>query len=125
MDTTILTESQLAVREAVGDLCKNFPNSYWRERDRTATYPFDFHKALADGGWIGIALPEKNGGSGLGISEASVMLQTITESGAGEYLQPAAVSRGIKARSLTTRFPRCSVHTCQHLCNATACHLWI
>lgn len=84
MDTTILTESQLAVREAVGDLCKNFPNSYWRERDRTATYPFDFHKALADGGWIGIALPEKNGGSGLGISEASVMLQTITESGAGE-----------------------------------------
>lgn len=83
LDNTMLTESQLAVREAVGDVCSAFPNSYWRERDQTKKYPAEFHKAMADGGWLGISLPEKFGGSGLGIAEASIMMQTITESGAG------------------------------------------
>ncbi|KIJ27607.1 hypothetical protein M422DRAFT_62004 [Sphaerobolus stellatus SS14] len=78
-----LTESQIQVREAVSEICKQFPDEYWAEKDRTQTYPHDLHRELAKGGWIGICMPEKYGGSGLGISEATVMLQTISESGAG------------------------------------------
>ena len=80
--TSHLTEDQIAVREGVAAVCARFPNEYWRERERTQTDPADFHAALAEGGWLGIALPESLG-AGLGISEAAIMMQTITESGAG------------------------------------------
>ncbi|BEJ11374.1 hypothetical protein CspHIS471_0107960 [Cutaneotrichosporon sp. HIS471] len=83
MDMTILSESQREVREGVKAVCDNFPDAYWRERDVSHEFPFEFHKAIADGGWLGVALPEKFGGSGLGLAEAAVMMQTITESGAG------------------------------------------
>lgn len=83
MDMTILSESQREVREEVNKVCANFPDAYWRERDVSHKFPFEFHKAMADGGWLGIALPERFGGSGLGLAEAAVMMQTITESGAG------------------------------------------
>jgi acyl-CoA dehydrogenase len=83
METTGFTEEQLTVREAVGAICSQFPNTYWQERDETGTDPKDFHAALAKDGWLGIALPEAFGGSGLGISEATMMMQTIAESGAG------------------------------------------
>ncbi|KAH8883230.1 acyl-CoA dehydrogenase NM domain-like protein [Thozetella sp. PMI_491] len=83
MDTTGFTETQLTVRESVGQLCAQFPNTYWQERDQKEQDPKEFHAALAEGGWLGIALPEALGGAGLGISEATVMMQTITESGAG------------------------------------------
>jgi acyl-CoA dehydrogenase len=83
METTGFTEEQLTVREALGAVCSQFPNTYWRERDDTATDPKEFHAALAKDGWLGIALPEAYGGSGLGISEATMMMQTIAESGAG------------------------------------------
>src|ERR1700712_3888263 len=53
------------------------------ERDQTGEYPHDLHAALAMDGWIGIALPEELGGAGLGISEATMMMHTISESGAG------------------------------------------
>ncbi|KAM0335142.1 hypothetical protein ACHAQA_000183 [Verticillium albo-atrum] len=77
------TENQLMVREAIGQICAEFPNTYWQEHDQTETDPKEFHAALAKDGWLGIALPESLGGSGLGISEATMMMQTITESGAG------------------------------------------
>jgi len=83
METSGFSEEQLTVREAVGAVCSQFPNTYWRERDDTATDPKEFHAALAKDGWLGIALPEAYGGSGLGISEATMMMQTIAESGAG------------------------------------------
>lgn len=83
MDTTPFTDTQLTVRDAVATVCARFPNAYWQERDATQTDPTDFHAALAESGWLGIALPEALGGSGLGISEATMMMQTITESGAG------------------------------------------
>jgi acyl-CoA dehydrogenase len=83
METTGFTENQLMVREAITQLCEKFPNTYWRERDQTQTDPADFHAAVADAGWLGIALPEALGGAGLGISEATMMMQTIAESGAG------------------------------------------
>lgn len=83
METTGFTETQLEVREAVGRVCSQFPNTYWQEHDQNEEDPKDFHAALAQGGFLGIALPESLGGSGLGISEATMMMQTITESGAG------------------------------------------
>lgn len=83
METTGFSENQLTVREAVANICSRFPPAYWQERDQTETDPKEFHAALAESGWLGIALPESLGGSGLGISEATMMMQTITESGAG------------------------------------------
>lgn len=83
METTGFTENQLMVREAIGAICSQFPNTYWQEHDQKEEDPRDFHAALAKGGWLGIALPEELGGAGLGISEAVMMMQTITESGAG------------------------------------------
>ncbi|KAI4940447.1 hypothetical protein J4E86_010827 [Alternaria arbusti] len=83
METTGFTPTQLEIRDAIFALCSRFPNSYWRDRDDTSSDPSDFHAALARDGWLGIALPEAYGGSGLGISEATMMMQTIAESGAG------------------------------------------
>jgi acyl-CoA dehydrogenase len=83
MVTAGFSETQLTVREAVAQVCAQFPNTYWQERDQREQDPTDFHAALARDGWLGIALPEAHGGSGLGISEATIMMQTIAESGAG------------------------------------------
>ncbi|QIW97642.1 hypothetical protein AMS68_003160 [Peltaster fructicola] len=83
METSGFTEEQMSVREAITRVCSNFDDNYWMERDQTQTYPHELHAALAKDGWIGIALPEELGGAGLGISEATMMLQTIAESGAG------------------------------------------
>ncbi|KAM0300866.1 hypothetical protein ACHAPM_006161 [Fusarium culmorum] len=77
------TENQLMVRDAVGQICAEFPNTYWQEHDQNEQDPKEFHTALAKAGWLGIALPESLGGSDLGISEATMMMQTIAESGAG------------------------------------------
>ena len=83
MELTGFSQEQLDVREAVGKICSKFPDDYWAERDESGVYPHELHAALAKDGWIGIALPEDLGGAGLGISEATMMLQTISQSGAG------------------------------------------
>ncbi|KAL4790662.1 acyl-CoA dehydrogenase/oxidase [Aspergillus venezuelensis] len=83
MDLTGFSENQLMVRDAIGGICSNFSNTYWQECDQLERDPKEFHAALAKDGWLGIALPEENGGAGLGISEATMMMQTITQSGAG------------------------------------------
>jgi acyl-CoA dehydrogenase len=77
------SEEQQRIREAIGKLCTRFGDDYWLARDREGGFPADFHQALARDGWLGIAMPEEFGGSGLGISEAAVMMQAIAESGAG------------------------------------------
>jgi acyl-CoA dehydrogenase len=78
-----LTPEQLHIREAIEKLCAPFDADYWLRRDREGGYPVEFHRALADSGWLGIAMPEAHGGAGLGISEAAIMMQAISESGAG------------------------------------------
>jgi acyl-CoA dehydrogenase len=83
MATAGFTETQLTVRDGVAQICSKFPNTYWQEHDQQEKDPTEFHAALASDGWLGIALPESLGGSGLGISEATIMMQTIAESGAG------------------------------------------
>jgi acyl-CoA dehydrogenase len=74
---------QEAIREAVFKLCARFGDDYWLRKDREGGFPLDFHKAFADAGWLGIAMPQEYGGSGLGITEAAIMMQAVTESGAG------------------------------------------
>lgn len=78
-----LSDSQRTIREAIARICSNFPDSYWAQVDETHRFPIEFYEALAHQGWLGICLPQRYGGSGLGISEAAVMMQTIAESGAG------------------------------------------
>ena len=74
---------QERIREAVAKLCTRFPDEYWLKRDNEGGFPADFHQAMAKDSWLGIAMPEEFGGSGLGILEAAVMMQAIAESGAG------------------------------------------
>ncbi|KAK3711301.1 hypothetical protein LTR37_009681 [Vermiconidia calcicola] len=81
--STGFTDEQLTVRDAIFKVCEQFPDDYWMERDISGEYPHELHAALAKDGWLGIALPESLGGGGLGISEATMMMQTIAESGAG------------------------------------------
>lgn len=83
METSGFSEEQMTVREAILKICSNFDDDYWMEHDQTETYPHELHAALAKDGWIGIALPEDLGGAGLGIAEATMMMQSIAESGAG------------------------------------------
>ena len=77
------TPEQLAIRDAIAKLCGKFDAQYWLERDRDGGFPEDFYRAVADAGWLGIAMPPQYGGAGLGITEAALMMQTISESGAG------------------------------------------
>jgi acyl-CoA dehydrogenase len=77
------SDSHPEVRGAIRAICANFGDPYWRRKDKEGTFPEDFYRAIADGGWLGIATPEEYGGAGLGMSGALAMLQTIAECGAG------------------------------------------
>ncbi|MFT6218973.1 MAG: acyl-CoA dehydrogenase [Cycloclasticus pugetii] len=77
------TEEQQAIQNSIQKLCKPFDDDYWLKRDQQGGFPHDFYQAMADGGWMGICIPETYGGSGLGITEAAIMASTIAESGAG------------------------------------------
>src|SRR5207237_8801767 len=78
-----LSANQESIREAVAKICARFDDAYWLKKDKEGGFPADFHKALADAGWLGICIPESYGGSGLGIVEAAIIMRTIAECGAG------------------------------------------
>jgi len=77
-----LSEEQRAIREAVAKICARFDDAYWLERERTGTFPDDFAAEIAKGGFYGVTMPEEYGGSGLGITEASLVMQEIGRYGA-------------------------------------------
>lgn len=77
-----LSEEQASIRAAVQAVCERFPESYWLARDADGVFPHDFYRAMGEAGWLGIAIPEAYGGSGLGVTEAAVMMQAVAESGA-------------------------------------------
>jgi acyl-CoA dehydrogenase len=77
-----LSPEQETIREAVAKVCARFDADYWLARDEDGVFPHDFHAALAEAGWLGIAMPPEYGGAGLGVTEAALMMQTIAESGA-------------------------------------------
>jgi acyl-CoA dehydrogenase len=81
MEALADTPERVAIRDAVRSLCDRFGDDYWTEHDQTATFPVEFHKAFADAGWLGIAMPEDYGGAGLGLTEASILMQTVAISG--------------------------------------------
>src|SRR5580765_6967176 len=70
------------LRREVRELCKAFPDAYWRELDTKREYPEAFVKALTDAGYLAALIPEEYGGSGLGLAEASIILEAINHSGA-------------------------------------------
>jgi acyl-CoA dehydrogenase len=78
-----LTDDQQSIETAIEKICENFGDEYWLSRDREGGFPHDFHQTLAEAGWLGIAMAPEYGGAGLGITEAAVMMRTISASGAG------------------------------------------
>jgi len=77
------SEQQLSIQEAVSKICRDFGDDYWLARDTDGHFPEEFVHAITEGGWLGIAMPEEFGGSGLGVSEALILAHTIARSGAG------------------------------------------
>jgi acyl-CoA dehydrogenase len=78
-----LTAEQQTIRDAVLSICSQFSDDYWLERDADGAFPDDFYTTMAEAGWLGIAMPEAYGGSGLGITEAAIMMQAVAEAGGG------------------------------------------
>ena len=78
-----LTEDQIAIRAAVEKICSNFGDEYWLKKDKEGGFPEDFYSVMASAGWLGIAMPPEYGGAGLGISEAALMMETVSGSGGG------------------------------------------
>lgn len=71
------------IRDAVRTMCADFPEEYWDEHDRSEQFPWEFYDAVVKGGWLGLTVPESYGGGGLGVSEAAIVEQEISASGAG------------------------------------------
>ena len=76
------SEEHELIRNAVRKVCADFSDDYWSKCDTDHEFPWDFYRAMAAGGWIGIAIPEAYGGSGRGITEASLVLEEVAASGA-------------------------------------------
>ena len=82
MDFSI-SDDHRAIREGVGAVVRRFDDEYWLARDDDGEFPTDFHRALADAGWLGITMPPDYGGAGLGVSEAVIMLHEVASHGGG------------------------------------------
>jgi acyl-CoA dehydrogenase len=78
-----LTDDQATIRKAVAEIAGKFDDQYWRERDLAHEFPTAFYDTLASGGWLGVTTPEEYGGHGLGITEASIILEEVSRSGGG------------------------------------------
>ena len=78
-----LTPEQQEIRDAVARLCARCGDDYWLAHDTEGGFPHEFHRAMAEGGWLGVAMPPEYGGSGLGMGEAAVVMQAVAQSGAG------------------------------------------
>jgi len=78
-----LTDEQKSIQAAIQKICQQFDDAYWLARDTDGTFPEDFVKAITEGGWLGIAMPEAYGGAGLGVTETAIMAHAIARSGAG------------------------------------------
>ncbi|HEV7663512.1 MAG TPA: acyl-CoA dehydrogenase family protein [Chloroflexota bacterium] len=74
-------EEHGAIRAAVRELCAAYPDAYWRDLDRRRAYPTEIVKTLTDAGWLSVLIPTEYGGAGLGITEASIVLEEINRSG--------------------------------------------
>ncbi|SEQ06573.1 acyl-CoA dehydrogenase [Solimonas aquatica] len=78
-----LSGDQQNIRDTVLKQCQQFSPEYWLERDRDGVFPHEFFKAMAEAGWLGVAMPENVGGANLGIASAAIMMQAVAEAGGG------------------------------------------
>lgn len=76
-----LTEAQSGLQADVAALCSRFGDEYWREADRERAYPEAFVRALTEAGYLSVLIPKEYGGLGLGVTEASIILEAINRSG--------------------------------------------
>ena len=78
-----LSDAQRAIEDSIAKLCARFGDDYWSACDSGARFPEEFYQAMAKGGWLGIAMPEEFGGSGMGVTEAALMMHAVTKAGGG------------------------------------------
>lgn len=83
MSDLITTDEQRAIVEAVERICSKYDDAYWSHTDESGEFPEAFVRDMAEGGWLGTAMPEEYGGAGLGLVEASLVMRTVAQSGAG------------------------------------------
>jgi acyl-CoA dehydrogenase len=76
-----LSAEQRAIRDGVEAVCKRFGDEYWSACDRDEDFPKEFHRAMADDGWLGVTMPEEYGGAGLGVTEAAIVMHTVASHG--------------------------------------------
>ena len=77
------SEALAALREGVRAVMRRFDDDYWLARDEDGAFPVAFHRAMAEAGWLGVTMPQEYGGSGLGVTEAAVMMHEIASHGGG------------------------------------------
>ena len=119
-----LTDDQQLIRKSVAELASKFDDHYWMEKDQAHEFPHEFYQAIAGGGWLGMTIPEEYGGHGLGITEATLLLEEVAKSGAAMNgasaihlsifgMQPVVVhgSEELKARTLPS-VATGEVHVC-------------
>ncbi|MGH8786117.1 MAG: acyl-CoA dehydrogenase family protein [Cupriavidus necator] len=82
MDFSI-NEDHRAIRDGVSAVVRKFDDEYWLARDEDGEFPREFHRAMADAGWLGITMPAKYGGAGLGVTEACIMMHEVASHGGG------------------------------------------
>jgi acyl-CoA dehydrogenase len=78
-----LTDDQELIRKSVAELASKFDDHYWMEKDQAHEFPAEFYRAIADGGWLGMTIPEEYGGHGFGITEATLLAEEVARSGGG------------------------------------------
>ena len=78
-----LSEDQEAIRDSVRKVCNRFGDEYWSRCEDEKLFPSEFHKAMADAGWLGITMPEEFGGANLGVTEAAIMMHEVSASAGG------------------------------------------
>ncbi len=76
-----LSDDQELIRKSVRELAQRFDDHYWMTKDQAHEFPQEFYDAIASGGWLGMTIPEEYGGHGLGITEATLLLEEVARSG--------------------------------------------
>ena len=76
-----ISDTHMELREGLRDLCAQFSPEYHRDHDEAATYPEEFVYALTEAGWLAAMIPEEFGGSGLGLTEASIIMEEVNRNG--------------------------------------------
>ena len=101
-DPLASTPERAAIRDAIRAICDRFDDAYWAEKDRAHSFPHEFARAIAEGGWLGIAMPAEYGGAGLGVTEAAIMMQEIGIGGLFAAARPFTSTSSACIRSCAT-----------------------